>query len=113
MVLHLIHRYPGHDYEIYHHHGNDTALNMRSHLQIWLTFLKHKVLNHPLAADEYIFPAFALNGLIHAHKSIDHSLIQKYINEFALEAGILTEYSTHCFHRGGAQYRFMYASIGE
>ncbi len=86
---------------------------MHGHLRIWLAFLERKVLNRPLAANEYIFPVFAPNGLVHAHKSINHNLIQKYINEFALGAGILTEYSTHCFRRGGAQYRFMYAPIGE
>ncbi|KAF8524946.1 hypothetical protein BU17DRAFT_63108 [Hysterangium stoloniferum] len=40
----------------------------------------------------------------------------KWIKEFCTGAGIdvtLTHLSTHCFRRGGSQYRFMLASVGK
>lgn len=39
------------------------------------------------------------------------------ISEAVSEAGIVSavggSFSTHCFRRGGAQYRFMFAPVGE
>ncbi|KAF8831747.1 hypothetical protein HHX47_DHR1001247 [Lentinula edodes] len=35
------------------------------------------------------------------------------IDEFTSSAGVPGAFTTHCFRRGGAQYRFMFAPIGE
>ncbi|KAF8496366.1 hypothetical protein BU17DRAFT_72462, partial [Hysterangium stoloniferum] len=46
---------------------------------------------------------------------ISHDTIQKWLDEFVEGANIelgTTKLTTHCFVRGGAQYKFMYASIG-
>lgn len=42
-------------------------------------------------------------------------MAQKMITKFAEAAGIPNagNFTTHCFRRGGAQYRFMFAPIGK
>ncbi|KAJ8593535.1 Bromodomain-containing protein [Rhizopogon salebrosus TDB-379] len=45
---------------------------------------------------DFIFPAMSANGIVHS-----------------AGAGILGNFSTHCFHRGGAQYWFMFAPVGQ
>jgi hypothetical protein len=42
-----------------------------------------------------------------------HDMVQNVITRFASAAGLTKSYTTHCFRRGGAQYRFMYAPIGK
>jgi len=39
--------------------------------------------------------------------------IQSLITKFTHAAGLEKNYTTHCFRRGGAQYRFMFAPVGE
>ena len=42
-------------------------------------------------------------------------VVQKKITEMAMNAGIdgVEYFMTHCFRRGGAQYRFMFALVGQ
>jgi hypothetical protein len=47
------------------------------------------------------------NGIVHPGQPISHDTEQKWINESTAGAGILGNFSTHCFRRGGAQYWFM------
>ncbi|KAF6742593.1 hypothetical protein DFP72DRAFT_830331, partial [Ephemerocybe angulata] len=41
--------------------------------------------------------------------------VDKTIKKMASAAGLSkpNSYTTHCYHHGGAQYRFMFAPIGE
>ncbi|KAF9080089.1 hypothetical protein BGX27_005729, partial [Mortierella sp. AM989] len=42
-----------------------------------------------------------------------HSRVQSFLDRFTKGAGLLDDrngrYTAHCFRRGGAQYRFMFA----
>ncbi|KAF8527497.1 hypothetical protein BU17DRAFT_81680 [Hysterangium stoloniferum] len=66
--------------------------------------------------DNYNFPAIGSNRIARIETPIPHDTIQKWLDEFVgaceinLGQGRLT---THCFRRGGAQYRFMYAHFGK
>jgi hypothetical protein len=53
------------------------------------------------------------NGVPQPQEHISHDTIQKWINEFTHGARISGSFSTHCFRRGGAQYRFMFAPVGQ
>ncbi|KIJ26009.1 hypothetical protein M422DRAFT_192774, partial [Sphaerobolus stellatus SS14] len=64
--------------------------------------------------DDYIFSAIAANGVAKPGSPIPHDTIQKWLDEFVLAAKIKigkARLTIHCFHRGGAQYRFMEAPI--
>ncbi|KAK6969257.1 hypothetical protein R3P38DRAFT_3337113 [Favolaschia claudopus] len=66
--------------------------------------------SHP---DDYLFPFVSSNGIIHAKRPMTHDRAQELINEFALGAKINKIFTTHCLRRGGAQYRFMFAPMGQ
>jgi integrase len=68
-----------------------------------------------LQPDDYIFPSFRANGLVQPHQQITSTTVQKQINKLAEDVGIANahRFTTHCFRRGGAQYRFMFAPIGQ
>jgi hypothetical protein len=44
---------------------------------------------------------------------LDHGRFQELLDKFTAGAGIRKRFQTHSFRRGGAQYRFQYAPIGE
>lgn len=89
---------------------------MHKHLLDWLDFYEKTLLGRPLRPDDYIFPVVSANGTsVQAHEPISPDTAQKMIVQIAKEAGVCKaeNFTTHCFRRGGAQYRFMYAPIGE
>ncbi|KAF8886647.1 hypothetical protein CPB85DRAFT_1258454 [Mucidula mucida] len=53
------------------------------------------------------------NGLVYSQTEFSHSVIQKKIEVFFANAGLERDFTTHSFRRGGAQYRFMFAPIGQ
>lgn len=56
------------------------------------------------------------NGVVYPLEHISHDTVQNWLDEFTTQAGICHSrgsFSTHCFRRGGAQYRFMHAPVGE
>lgn len=57
------------------------------------------------------------NGVVQTGEHISHDTVQKWISEFTTGAAIPQaaggSFSTHCFRRGGAQYRFMFAPTGK
>lgn len=103
----------GHEYNIYDQ-PEKHEINMYFHLRRYLGFMELAWLKRPLRKDEYIFPKIGgTNGVLYTLEPMDHEAIGKYVNEFAAAVGVQTQYSSHCFRRGGAQYRFMYAPLGE
>ncbi|KAL0578113.1 hypothetical protein V5O48_003892 [Marasmius crinis-equi] len=87
-----------------------------THLLTWKTHLETYILKRPVQADDYLFPSVGMGGhSVQIGTPISADTIQKKINEFAEAAGLprAGRFTTHCFRRGGAQYRFMYAPIGE
>ncbi|KAF9220457.1 hypothetical protein BS17DRAFT_810670 [Gyrodon lividus] len=82
-------------------------------LLIWLKWLEFAHYGRTLAPDDCVFPVMGANGIIHPCEPLSHDTIQKWINEAVVGAGIPGFFSTHCFRRGGAQYHFMFAPIGQ
>ena len=75
-----------------------------------------QVLGHPLQDDDYIFPAISANSkTIYPHTPISKEKIQDKLDAFANFRGLKgkLKFTTHCFRRGSAQFRFMYAPSGE
>jgi hypothetical protein len=85
---------------------------MYKHLLTWLPFYE-LCLGRKLEPDDYIFPYIASNGTIHPKREMTLQLCQDLITEFTKNSGLHKSYTTHCFRRGGAQYRFMFAPLGK
>jgi hypothetical protein len=95
-------------YEVYGQ-PKHPEIDMFTHLPRWLRYLEQR-LGRPFEPDDCIFPYIAPNGVVHAKQPISYDSIQDLLQEFASEAQIPKTFTTHCFRRGGAQYRFMYAA---
>ncbi|KAJ6583919.1 hypothetical protein DFH09DRAFT_1359873 [Mycena vulgaris] len=81
----------------------------------WRQHLEEEVYLRPLLPNDYIFPAIGANGIVQTGEHLSHDDVNKWIKEFAAGAKLPQQngtFSTHCFRRGGAQYRFMFAAVG-
>lgn len=82
----------------------------------WIHLLEQHY-DRALEPDDFIFPAISTNGIIQPREPISHDAIQAMIHEAVQGAKIPQAcggtFSTHCFRRGGAQYRFMFAPFGQ
>jgi hypothetical protein len=100
----------GNSYNIYQQEIPE--IDMYTYLLKWITFLESR-LGRKLEPDDYIFPHFSSNGIPDPAREMTHDMVQNVITRFVSAAGLTKAYTTHCFRRGGAQYRFMYALIGK
>ena len=85
-------------------------------MNTWITFLERFVYARALEPNDYIFPSVTSTGTVQPGASISHDTIQKWLDEFVEGANIelgTTRLTTHCFRRGGAQYRFMHAPLNK
>jgi hypothetical protein len=86
-------------------------------LPLWLDFLETHHFGRPLEPEDYVFPAMGANGVVQPREHISHDTVQKMISDAVAGAHIPSamggSFSTHCFRRGGAQYRFMFAPVGK
>jgi hypothetical protein len=102
----------GNHYQLYpqpHLPASDTFL----WLSIWMRWLEVYHYARELEPDDCIFPSMGANGVVQPREQLSHDSVQKWINEATAGAGIRGSFSTHCFRRGGAQYQFMFAPVGE
>ena len=86
-------------------------MDVYTHLPRWLKYLE-SCLGRSLELDDYIFPYVSQNGTVDPKRTMSYDVFQKLLTKFTAGAGLIKVYTTHCFRRGGAQYRFMYAPIG-
>ncbi|KAF8801213.1 hypothetical protein BYT27DRAFT_7226962 [Phlegmacium glaucopus] len=103
----------GHTYNIYAQ-PKTPAIDMYVHMLKWLDFYETHLLRRPLRANDYLFPTIGANGTsTHPDRGITSDVARSKIVETAEKAGIrgANEFTTHCFRRGGAQYRFMFAPV--
>jgi integrase len=102
----------GHTYNVYRQ--NEPAIDAYTHLLDWLDHYEF-LIGRPLQPNDYLFPTIGAGGVLHPERPMSSDIAQKQITALAKEAGIQgAEYfTTHCFRRGGAQYRFMFAPIGK
>lgn len=106
---------PGHTYNVYAQPKNP-AIDLYTHMWNWKEFYETRLLGRKLEPNDYIFPSLGVNGLVaHPHIPVSSDIVKKMINEWAAAAGIsgAGHFTTHCFRRGGAQYRFMFAPMGQ
>jgi hypothetical protein len=103
--------WPGNTYEIYEQ-SKIPEIDMHRHFLVWLSFLE-KSLDRKLEPNDYIFPYMSTNGVLYPEKEMTHEIIQKHLTDFTAMAGLQGHYTTHCLRRGGAQYQFMFAPLGE
>ncbi|KAI6016548.1 hypothetical protein EDC04DRAFT_2577386 [Pisolithus marmoratus] len=82
-------------------------------LLIWMKWVEYVHLGQPMAEDDFLFPAIGANGVLQPGEPLSHDMVQKWIDEAIVGAGIPGTFSTHCYRRGGAQYRFMFAPVGQ
>ncbi|KAJ7804873.1 hypothetical protein B0H14DRAFT_3773409 [Mycena olivaceomarginata] len=84
-------------------------------LPLWRKYLQELIYRRPLGPEDYIFPAIGANGIVQVGEHVSHDNVQKWIKEFTAGAKLPQAngtFSTHCYRRGGAQYRFMFAPVG-
>jgi hypothetical protein len=87
-------------------------MDMHSHLLRWKAFLE-TVIGRKLAPEDYLFPHIGVNGVIRTDRQMSYDSLQGMLTEFCQRSETQKRYTTHSFRRGGAQYRFMYAPIGQ
>ena len=66
-----------------------------------------------LKESDFVFPAVGTGGTLKPGEPLTHDMVMKWIAEATSGAGISGYFATHSFRRGGAQFWFMYAPIGE
>ena len=82
-------------------------------LLVWIKWLEVFHYERELEREDYVFPAMGANGIVQPCEPLSHDTVQRWIDEATMGATIRGSFSTHCFRRGGAQYRFMFAPIGQ
>ena len=87
-------------------------MDMNTHLLWWKAFLE-SVLGRQLAPENYLFPHIGVNGIIRTTRQMSYDSLQTMLTSFCEQSGTNKRYTTHSFRRGGAQYRFMYAPVGQ
>ncbi|KDR71666.1 hypothetical protein GALMADRAFT_75054 [Galerina marginata CBS 339.88] len=109
------HQMRGHLYGVYAQ-LDKPEVDMYTHLLDWLDFYEQVLLGRPLGPEDYVFPTIGVNGMsVQPDRPMSAAVAQKKIIEMAKKAGIdgAEGYTTHCYRRGGAQYRFIYGPLGE
>ncbi|KAH7871951.1 uncharacterized protein C8R40DRAFT_1273810 [Lentinula edodes] len=101
----------GHRYNLYPQ--KIRAICAYTHVSVWMDFSEKHILRRKYEPEDYIFPNINANGITVQNQPVTPEAVQKMIDEFTSSAGVPGAFTTHCFRRGGAQYRFMFAPIGE
>lgn len=78
----------------------------------WLNHLQ-SLLGRPLDGGDFIFPGIASTGKLKFGEPTSRSGFESLMDDIVDGSGVLKgrngKFTTHCFRRGGAQYRFMWA----
>jgi hypothetical protein len=86
-----------------------------THMHNWLAHLQ-KQIPRPLEDDDYIFPGISPTGqLKFGEGPISRTAFETLMEDIVEDSGVLEgrngKFTTHCFRRGGCQYRFMWAPV--
>ncbi|KAF9949365.1 hypothetical protein BGZ72_008847 [Mortierella alpina] len=97
-------------YEI-HPRPDEPDICCYTKLQAWLAWLERN--GRPLQPDDYVFPALDGRGRVKLKERFPATHVQTLLDQFTEDAELLNgrngRFTAHCFRRGGAQYRFMFA----
>ena len=78
----------------------------------WVAY-QQGLIARPLGVDDVVFPALASTGQIKFGVPTSRSGFEAIMDVIVQKSGVMQgrngKFTTHCFRRGGAQYRFMYA----
>lgn len=91
-----------------------TEIDCYTHMHNWLAHLQ-SLLPRPLEPDDYIFPAISSTGQLKFGEAIANNsfaaLLDSVVEKSEVLKGRSGKFTTHCFRRGGCQYRFMWAPV--
>ena len=105
---------PGNHYKIYPHPDMGWACDPFFWVLFWMNWVKYVHLGEAMGAEEFLFPTVGrTTGILRPGEPLSHDQVQKSLDAAVKGAKIEEKFSTHCFRRGGAQYRFMSAPLGE
>ncbi|KAG5220440.1 phosphate system positive regulatory protein [Salix suchowensis] len=83
-----------------------------THFVNWIQYLEFQ-LQRPIDASDYVFPAIASTGKLKFGEPLSRAGFESIMEQIVDNSGIMIgrngKFTTHCFRRGGAQYRFMWA----
>ncbi|KAK3827176.1 MAG: hypothetical protein JOS17DRAFT_791951 [Linnemannia elongata] len=101
----------GSPYFTIHPQTEDPSICCYSKLTEWLDWMEAQ--GHQLQPDDFVFPALDAKGRIKYHEALSQPRIQGWLDQLTNQPGLLARrngrFTTHCFRRGGAQFRFMFA----
>ncbi len=83
-----------------------------THFLNWIRYLESQ-LQRPIDASDYVFPAIASTGKLKFGEPLSRAGFESIMEQIVDNSGVMVgrngRFTTHCFRRGGAQYRFMWA----
>jgi hypothetical protein len=87
-------------------------LDCYTHTVNWISHLETSI-GRALVKEDVLFPALASTGKLKIGERISRTGWETFMAEIIQGSGVLKgrngKFTTHCFRRGGAQYRFMWA----
>ncbi|KAJ7727072.1 hypothetical protein B0H16DRAFT_1735336 [Mycena metata] len=82
------------------------------HTNTWKSHMEG-LLGRPILGSDYLFPAIASTGKLKfgecTSRSAFETLLETVVEKSNVMQGRNGKFTTHCFRRGGAQYRFLWA----
>ncbi|KAJ7247425.1 hypothetical protein B0H12DRAFT_1072938 [Mycena haematopus] len=83
-----------------------------THLNNWNQHME-SLLQRPLQGTDFVFPAIASTGQLKFGECTSRSGFETFLEDAVEKSGVMKgrngKFTTHCFRRGGAQYRFLWA----
>ncbi|KAF8147030.1 hypothetical protein K438DRAFT_1989996 [Mycena galopus ATCC 62051] len=83
-----------------------------THIDNWKTHME-TVLQRPLRGTDFVFPAIASTGQLKFGECTSRSGFESFLEDIVQRSDVMKgrngKFTTHCFRRGGAQYRFLWA----
>ena len=111
IVTALIHDLVGQTYLI-PPNATNSEIDCYTHLLNWVMH-QQGLISRPLEGSDFVFPAIASTGQIKFGEPTSRTGFETLMDNIVQKSGVMKgrngKFTTHCFRRGGAQYRFMYA----
>ncbi|KAJ7637951.1 hypothetical protein DFH06DRAFT_1432567 [Mycena polygramma] len=83
-----------------------------THVEAWRCHMI-SLLGRPLRGTDFVFPAIASTGQLKIGECTSRSAFENLLDSVVEKSHVLQgrngKFTTHCFRRGGAQYRFLWA----
>ncbi|KAF8325745.1 hypothetical protein F5887DRAFT_1085118 [Amanita rubescens] len=91
---------------------SEPEIDCYTHLLNWVSY-QQGLIARSLGVGDLVFPAIASTGQIKFGVPTSRSGFETIMDDIVKKSGVMQgrngKFTTHCFRRGGAQYRFMYA----